>query len=124
MHRLSDGYPEEHACSCGHIWLVIYCIPTGRSENLVCSCGIIFGNSSNGSMTAVLLSAKERFAALRKLRYLVGVGLLQAANALKIKLPQNSWLHPRRIVAYRHTNTPVRTYARITKHSKTQNHPQ
>ncbi|MBB5061370.1 hypothetical protein HDF16_006106 [Granulicella aggregans] len=113
MDGLKDGFPEERACSCGHVWLVVYCFPTNRSENLVCRCGTIFARSTNGSITAVLLSPKERFAAMRKVRYIVGVGLLQAANILNIKLHPHSWLHPRRIVAYRHTNTPVRSYMRI-----------
>jgi hypothetical protein len=110
-----ESYFEERTCPCGHIWLILYCVPTNRSENLVCRCGTIFAKSTNGSITAVLLSPKERFAAFRKVRYLVGVGLLQAANVLNIKLGPNSWLRPHRIMAYRHTNTPVRSYVRIDR---------
>jgi hypothetical protein len=61
----------------------------------------------------MLLSPKERFAALRKVRYIVGVGLLQTANVLNGKLSPNTWLRPHRIVAYRHTSKFVRSYLRI-----------
>ncbi|MBB5060217.1 hypothetical protein HDF16_004953 [Granulicella aggregans] len=104
---------EERTCSCGHIWLMLYCVPTERSENLICRCGTIFAKSVNGSITAVLLSPKERFTALRILCYIVGVALLQAKNLLRIKLAPDSWLSPHRIMAYRHLNAPVRSYIRI-----------
>ncbi|MBB5060500.1 hypothetical protein HDF16_005236 [Granulicella aggregans] len=101
---------DERTCSCGHVWLMLYCVPTERSENLICRCGTIFAKSVNGSIKAILLSPKEKFAALRIICYIVGFALLQAANLLRIKLPSNSWLSPHRIMAYRHLNAPVRSY--------------
>jgi hypothetical protein len=110
---MNDTQLGERTCSCGYIWLLQSCTPTKRKENLVCRCGTIFAKSKDGSLTALLLTPKERFVALRRIRYVVGVLFLQAANILRIKLGPKSWLRPHRIVAYRHVHTPVRTFFKI-----------
>jgi hypothetical protein len=70
-------------------------------------------SSDDGSLSASLSSPRERFGWIRKLRYVVGVALLRTANILKIRLGPSSGLRPHRIVAFRHTDTAVRTYWRF-----------
>ena len=101
--------PSEHLCSCGQAWHISPCAPTNRFDHLVCRCGNIIASGHEGSLSVSLASPRERFGSIRKLRYVASVALLRTANILKIKLVPSSCLRPHRIVAFRHTNTAVRT---------------
>jgi hypothetical protein len=117
MYDPASAQPSGYFCSCGRAWQVSACAPTNRPENVVCRCGVLIARSSDGSLSALLISPRERFGHLRKLRYLFGLHLLQTATILKIKLGPNSWIRPHRIIGFRHTNTAIRAYFRFESNS-------
>lgn len=109
-------YPclTEHHCICGRVWKLSYKRrPLGRSETLACICRRILVRTDNGFLSAELLSPREHWVTVRKLRYSLGRLYLFLRSLLGLPIQASGWSAPCKLAYDKHPNEPVKSRFRI-----------